>query len=313
MSQEFSPITVCTLWEKDFHKGLGTLVNSLVRSGYRGRVWAGYRGELPAWASGGVTTGDLYSVPAGKDVEIVFVKVSAPIHFSQYKAVLMNQVMTDLMPEAEGIFYFDPDMFILGSWTYFERWVRFGVAGCEDCSYPLNATHPLVRSWQQYAERLGKTTWNFPGASLNSGLVGVTRSTLSFLSVWQELLDAIDRDFNTGGHLKSNSRTELFYATDQDAFTLAASISTHPISWIGEDGMAFERGEWLTLHAYSPKPWRRRVIRDWIVEGHKPDSALRLYWSLAAGPIQVEPASRIRNHRWLIKLVALLSRFYKRT
>jgi hypothetical protein len=312
MSEVMSPIVVCALWEKDFHKGVGTLINSLVRVGYRGSVWVGYRGELPSWSIGGTTQSECYTIAAGSCVNVVFVKLETDIHFTQYKSVWMMRVMTVFAPYAKGIYYFDPDILVLASWSFFERWIQFGIAACEDGSYPFNPTHPLIREWQQYAAKLGYPLWNFPGASLNGGLVGVSRELLPFLDLWQKLLEGIHRDFSTGTHLKLQSRTEMFYATDQDALTLTACVSAYPISWVGPDGMAFERGEWLTIHAYSPKPWRRRVIRDLIVEGHVPDSALRLYWSLAGGPLEIESLARIKLHRWLIPVAALLGRFYRR-
>lgn len=38
--------TICTLFDGDFHYGLAAMLNSLVQAGYKGTVWAGYRGAL---------------------------------------------------------------------------------------------------------------------------------------------------------------------------------------------------------------------------------------------------------------------------
>jgi hypothetical protein len=306
-----SPITICTLWEKDYHKGLGTFVNSLVRVGYRGRVWAGYRGVLPAWAAAGRIEAERCIVSPAEGVELVLCRIHLDIHFAQYKASWMMRVLTELEPTAQGIYYFDPDIFVLARWSFFEQWARYGVAVCEDQSYPLNHSHPLVRSWQDYAGNLGFTQWKPPDVYPNSGLLGLTRDRQSFLTEWQNLLDAMQHDFGLGNVMKTGTRTEIFHQTDQDALAVATAISSHPMSWVGLDGMGFGRGEWLTLHALA-KPWRGRIFRDLLVEGHKPDAAMRHYWALAEGPIQVEPQGRVRRHRLYIPLAAFLARFYSR-
>lgn len=306
-----SPIAICTLWEKDYHKGLGVLVNSLIRAGYKGRIWAGYRGVLPAWVG---TVGDQANVSTlcpANGVELKLCPINTQVHFAQYKARWMREILEVRDPGVKGIYYFDPDIMVLGKWAFFEQWLSYGVAVCEDQSYPVNPTHPLARSWQQYARDLGYSDWHPLEVYFNSGLVGVRREWYSFLSLWQDLIDAMQRDFDLAGLLKTGTRTELFHQTDQDALAVAAAISPHPISWISTDGMGFSRGEWLTIHALS-KPWRRRVFRDWLVQGHRPDAALRLYWQLAGGPIRIESEGRVRRHRLYIPIAALLSRFYSR-
>lgn len=308
-----SPITVCTLWEKDHHKGVGTLVNSLVRAGYRGKVWAGFRGDLPPWAAEAVPNGNGHVVHTKAGVEVILVKLDISLHFAQYKAGWMKHVLESLAPDAEGVFYFDPDVFVLADWAFFERWLGYGIAACEDVEFPLNPTHPMVHHWRAYAKKLGYAPQRDAAVYLNSGLVGVSRQHSTFLDLWEELLHAIRRDFGVGDQLKTEKRSDHFYIPDQDAFTLATILTPHPISWVGPDGMAFERGEWLTHHAYQRKPWRRKILRDLLRDGDKPDSGSRLYWKFAGTPIQVEAPAKVRQHRWLLPLGAFLSRFYQRT
>lgn len=307
-----SPITVCTLWEKDHHKGVATLINSLVRAGYRGRVWSGYHGDLPPWSLGGKVNGDNYTFATGSGVEVVFVKVPTDLHFAQYKPTWMLRVMEEFDVDAQGVYYFDPDMFIVGAWTFFERWLKFGIAATEDAAYPFNKNHPLALGWREYAASIGYTHWNEADAYFNSGLVGVTREMRSFLTLWHEVMNAVRRDFGAIKGMRTAARTDLFHRPGQDGFTLATCLTPYPVSWVGPDGMAFERGEWLTVHAYLRKPWRRRVLWDLLVSGDKPDRGAKLYWELAGAPIQVESPGRIRRHRWMVPLAAFISRFYQR-
>ena len=58
------------------------------------------------------------------DVEVVFVKIQASLHFAQVKPTWMLRVLEELEPSAEGVYVFDPDMFVVGPWTFFERWLN---------------------------------------------------------------------------------------------------------------------------------------------------------------------------------------------
>lgn len=308
-----SHLTVCTLWEGDYHKGLASLVNSLVRAGFSGKVWAGYRGSLPQWASGGTASNGQYAFDVTPDVQIVFVALEGSQHFAHYKPSWCLRVLNELDPTAGGVYYFDPDIVVLAEWPFFEQWVQAGVAVCEDSHYPLNPSHPRSLQWQSFAQSAGFKLRRPADANLNSGLVGVSREQASFLEDWEQLLATVVREFKTEGKLKIGSRSYIFHIPDQDTFTIATWVTSQPVSLMGVDAMSFGCGEWLTLHATEgKKPWRRRIFMDWLSQGIAPDRALRRYWEFAAGPIWAESKDRIRSQTKLIPIVAGLSRFYRR-
>jgi hypothetical protein len=311
--QPKSTVAVCTLWEGDYHKGLAALVNSLATKGFRGTVWAGYRGTLPEWSGAADRSAERHvlSLPIG--IEIVFIRIDGELHLSHYKPIWCLRILNELDPQSSGVYYFDPDIFVLTRWSFFEEWLQFGIACCEDHHLPMNPNHPMARRWQNFAKSGGFEIKHPANATMNSGLVGVARESASFLDTWQAVIEHGHRSFTLATELKSGERADLIHNIDQDAFNIASLVAEQPLSPTGIDGMAFDRGEWLTLHATGTKPWRRRVIRDLIANGSVPDRAMRLYWQFADGPLHAETAGRVRLHRWLIPLTALLGRFYRRS
>jgi hypothetical protein len=308
-----APVAVCTLWEGDYHKGLAALANSLVRAGFHGRIWAGYRGLLPAWVSGASPVANTLVFKLTAETEINFVRLDTSMHFALYKPTWCRTVMEERDPDASGIFYFDPDILVLADWSFFAEWLNAGIAVCEDSHFPLNPGHPRWRQSKAYVQNHNFTTRREADAYLNSGIVGVRREYLSFLRDWEALLELLRQDFRLGPQMRGTARTQPFFIFDQDAFTVVSCITTHPVARVGPDGMSFSQGEWLTLHATEgAKPWRRRVLWDLLRYGIPPDRALRLYWEFAAGPGRAETVFGIQSHRITIPLAAFLSRFYHR-
>jgi hypothetical protein len=307
-----STVAVCTLWEGDYHKGVASLTNSLMRVGFRGTVWAGYRGVLPEWCGASDRSAARHEVTLISGIDLIFIRLDGDLHLSHYKPTWCLRVLNELDLQASGVYYFDPDIFVLTRWDFFEEWLQFGIACCEDHHLPLNPNHPIARRWQNFAQSVGFKIKHSAEATLNSGLVGVTRESNSFLTVWETVIEYGHRSFSLASDLKSGERADPFHNVDQDAFNIASLVADQPLSRTGIDGMGFDRGEWLTLHATGDKPWRRRVFRDLIAKGAVPDRALRLYWRFADGPLRAERASRVQSHRWLIPLVAFLGRFYRR-
>ena len=134
---------IFTVFEGDYHHGLGALVNSAFQCGYRRNVWAGYRGPLPPWAEQAKDCGTYSELQVADALGIRFVPLESGVHFTSYKPRFMLDLLGTLAPDIVAMFYFDPDTTIKAGWAFFEQWVRCGVALCEDLNSPWNPTHPL--------------------------------------------------------------------------------------------------------------------------------------------------------------------------
>src|SRR6266487_315420 len=101
---------VCTLFEREYHYGLGGLANSLFHHGYRGVIWAGYRGTLPPWAFPVRDAGAFQEYRLTDDFRIRFVTLATKLHLTNYKADFILEVFERHDPSLQALFYFDPDI-----------------------------------------------------------------------------------------------------------------------------------------------------------------------------------------------------------
>jgi hypothetical protein len=104
-------VAICTLFEGDYHYGLGVLANSLYNEGFRGVIWAGYV-ELYQ-----IGLNLLKMVKVIKsflshpiDCVIRFIELTTPKFLSNYKPDFMLQLWESYCPEVEALFYFGPDI-----------------------------------------------------------------------------------------------------------------------------------------------------------------------------------------------------------
>ena len=105
---------ICTLFEGHYHLGVGALINSLHAAGYQGPVICGYRGAEPSWA------GAARELTGG--ITVKFVPVATAVHFTYYKPDFMNECWTVHAPDAEQLYYFDPDIVLKAPWNVLARW-----------------------------------------------------------------------------------------------------------------------------------------------------------------------------------------------
>ena len=109
------------------------LINSLSAVGFTGTVVCGHRGSIPPWAD---------AAKRLEKIEVRFVALTTPAHLTNYKPEFLLKVWNELQPDAEQLFYFDPDIVVRAPWSFFEEWANYGVALVEDVNSPMPESHP---------------------------------------------------------------------------------------------------------------------------------------------------------------------------
>lgn len=272
---------VCTLFEGHYHYGVAALVNSLHAHGFRGTVWAGYRGELPPWAAGATE----YPVADGLTIRFLPLKLEA--HFANFKPAFMREVLERHDREADAVCYFDPDIVVAGPWRFYQEWLECGVALCEDVNSPVPETHPLRAAWRKFCLAKGAVLKPRTASYVNSGFVGAPREHLRFLSTWADILGWMEQEIGSANyfHFGGRDRTYLFYRGDQDALNMCVEASDAPVSVVGKEGMGFSGGGYIMYHSLgAPKPWRKHFLGE-ALKGWPPTAADKAFLAASEGPI----------------------------
>jgi hypothetical protein len=311
--------TICTLFEKHYHYGTAALVNSLYHHGYRGDIYAGYRGSLPFWtakAKENPLLGEgICSLEVAAGLNIHFILLDIKYHLTNYKPNFMLHLLDGPAKGAESIAYFDPDITIKCRWNFFESWMSHGVALVHEITAnDMPPTHPIRKEWEKVICLCNKITSRELYSYINAGFCGVSRQNLEFLQVWQEIFEKGISSFkiDTKQLAHQKDRTHVFYAQDQDSLNMAAMCSKSPISEIGPEGMDFIHGGWLMSHAVgSPKPWKKNFLLS-MLKGISPSLADKAYWRNVSGPIQCYNLIKVKFKKANILLASFVGRFYSK-
>ena len=288
---------ICTLFEGDFHYGLGALCNSLYLHGFRGVVYAGYRGPMPPWAARAVPRGSYSELTIESQFTLRFVPLATQVHFTNYKPDFMLSVWRDHCPDADALFYFDPDITVICRWSFFEEWVECGVAVCADVNAEMPSNHPVRHAWLRYFGQHGIQSIREQDVYFNGGFVGVAKQNAGFLNTWQRLIQ-LEKPA-TGGlkNLNMLDRTFLFHVPDQDALNVATMTCPEPVSSVGQDGMDLQwgGGGYIMSHAVGgTKPWRKKFLWSALVKAIPPSRAEKAFLRHAGSPIPVYGPFRLR-------------------
>jgi len=305
---------ICTLFEGDYHLGLAAFVNSLVRAGYAGTVWAGYRGALPPWLDQlkrANVDADEYWI--ADQVRLVFVKLDTHLHFTNYKPDFMLSLLADQARSCDYLWYFDPDIFVQASWSFFADWQSYGIALCQevvDNIFPADA--PLRQQWMKLAAGIGFSDPRPVSHYYNGGLVGIPSAHAEFLEEWKRLIElagSLGYDLRCLVH---GNRELPFNISDQDALNIAIMYTKSPLSTLGPQGMGFILGASMMMyHAVSQKPWRGSFLLR-ALRGIPPSGAMKFFFTLVDSPIRAYAPWLLRTKRMACSVAAFIGRFYSR-
>lgn len=317
---------ICTLFEGNYHFGLAALVNSLFHQGYKGEIFAGYRGALPTWAHQakinealnwqGATSLDLDS-----QIRLHLLPLATDYHFTNYKPDFILELWNGPAKKAQNIFYLDPDIVVSVKWDMFEQWVTCGVALCEDVNSPLPKNFPRRVAWRNFFATHDLKLSFRESFYVNGGFVGVNSAQRGFVDIWkrmQELMadqiGGLNRSSIMGAQIADHAKGVFapFGRTDQDALNAAVEAFDGPVSIVGKEAMGFISGEAMLPHALGqPKPWNASSFSR-IIAGIPPRQIDKQYWTYANGPITTTSKARIYRKKLVLRLSALFGRLYRR-
>jgi hypothetical protein len=305
--------TLCTLFEGHYHYGVAALSNSLMANGYRGELWAGYRGQLADW----ITRHEGYDAATGQlrlsdSFSLRLVRLETPLFFAYYKPTFMREVLDQHAPDADAVAYIDPDIVLQSAWSDLTAWFEGGIGLVEDVNWNLPPRHPKRLMWSAWFAPHGVVERRTLGRYYNSGFISVPREHADFLTLWGWLCGLV-ADYNNGvKHIKSGDASTLFHSTDQDAMNYALMAHEAPLNTAGADAMDFLDGGYYFSHAIGgAKPWLGRHVRR-ALKGRPPSRATKAYYRYANHPIRLYSPMQFALRRMSLGLASAIGRFYRK-
>jgi hypothetical protein len=304
---------ICTLYEGNYHLGLGALVNSLHAGGFRGHVYAGHRGDIPPWAEERVRkngAGWLFDV--SDECTLHFVPLDTALHFNNYKPHWILDLMEKHCPQERNFFYFDPDIVVKARWDFFEEWASHGIAVCEDVNHYLPRNHPVRLAWKKYAAKCGLLVRQELDKFYNGGFFAVQREHKDFLEAWKQLFGCRASDGADLSKFELSGFEFPYMYLDQDLMNLALMLVPHRVSAVGPEGMDFKPGGYVMSHsAGQTKSWRKHFLWE-ALKGRAPSLVDKEFFRHTQAPIKIYSAPQLAARRAGVTIGSAIGRFYRR-
>ena len=299
---------ILTLYEGNYHLGVGALINSAVHSGFEGTFLVGYRDAPPPWLAQLERVREGVYAVGGCELECF--RCDPGRHLTYHKPFAALELL-EARAELDTIFYADPDVLFLAPWAYFEKWVGCGVTLCLDANFPfVGRHHPWRKDWGGIIDRAQLKTVNTTTRYYNAGFFGLRRKDIGLLKNWAILTERFEEE---GGSTAAMDTANFVVSVRSDQELLAAAAMTfEDISEIGQEGMGFNGHYCILSHAVeSPKPWVQNNLRT-ALAGRGVSVACSLFWDYCEHPILIRSPRALRIKKLSVKLAKLLSRFYRR-
>jgi hypothetical protein len=239
---------ICTLFEKVYHLGLGVFTNSVYAQGYRGVIYAGYRGALPPWANAeGLPPGSDFRFEATPGLNIQFVYLEMKEHLTNIKPDFMLDIWERYGTDWDQLFYFDPDIVVKCKWHRFTEWAALGVAMCEDMNSPVPTNHPRRLQWRDYYRTHGIDLVSKNSFYVNGGFLGVDVRYKHFLEVWKDIQRLMKLETGITSTIGIADRWNMFHLTDQDALNITKDLFPD-VSIMEKSAMDFGKQGYVMSH-----------------------------------------------------------------
>ena len=322
---------VCTLFEGHYHFGVAALSNSLYKNGFRGSIYIGFRGILPHWTEKAIANLELgwenaKTLKVVEGLELNFLPLNTNYHLTNYKPDFMLELLAGPAKNAEGIYYFDPDIVLVAPFVFLVEWIDCGVAVCEDVNSPLQKFHPRRVAWRRYFRKYNLDLTYKNQIYVNGGFIGVRKCDFHFLNIWKNVQELMGHEIGGLNRSAFDNYNQLFnplsnqlsgdYApfcyTDQDALNAAIEVHDGNVSYTGKAAMSFSDGLALMPHALGhSKPWLINPLVE-LLKGDKPRRIDKEFWNIIDYPIKAFSSGKVKRMKFTIKISAFLSRLYGR-
>jgi hypothetical protein len=225
----------------------------------------------------------------------------------------MLNLLANEARDCKYLWYFDSDIFLQASWSFFADWQSHGIALCQeivDNIFPADA--PLRQQWMKLAAGIGLRDPRPVNHLHNGGMVGIPREHVEFLEKWKRLINLAGSMGYDLRYMAHGSREMPFNMSDQDALNIAIMYTKSPLSTLGPQGMGFIFGASMMMyHTVGEKPWRGSILLR-ALRGMPPTGAMKFYFTMVDAPIRVYSPLRLRAKRMACSIAAFIGRFYSR-